>query len=374
MIINNKQYINDLKEIVNLDCGTFNVSGVTQVSDFIEKKFRPLGFSFKRINVGEKVANLLIGTNCLENNFDLVISGHMDTVFPDGTSEEIPLKIDGDIVYGAGIQDMKCGIINTLYAMQELNIDKLSQLKIALIFSPDEEVGSRFSRDTIMKFVKKSKLALVVESAPKLDIATKIRKSIASFDINIKGKSAHSSRPKEGASAIKVLGTLIEKLYNLEDLDRGITVNIGLVSGGIGQNTIAENVDIVFEMRHLNSNDYNKSKKDFDEIINTKYETNITVNSKIKSIKPPMEEVGDSKMYQELIKKCANELNIDLNYVTAAGGSDGNYIASVGVPVIDSMGGVGKGAHTKTEYIELSQTIKRVELLKKIIEKLIDNK
>ena len=371
-MLDKDSYIEDLKSVVNLDCGTFNKEGVNKVASFIQSKFKGLGFSFKSIDVGDEVANLLIGTNCESETYDVIFSGHMDTVFPDGTSEKIPLRIDGNTIYGAGVQDMKSGIINTLYAMQSIGKDELSKLKIAIVFSPDEEISSRFSREFLKKFVKGSKLAIVVESSPSLDVATKARKSIASFSINIKGKAGHSSRPKEGASSIKALGGIITELYKIEDHDKGVSVNIGMVSGGIGQNTIADNVDIVFEMRHLKLADYNESKLQYDSIINATYEDGISVVSTVKSFKPPMEVVGDSEYYQNLILECAKELGIEMGYVTAAGGSDGNYIASVGVPVIDSIGAVGKGAHTQHEYIEFEETLKRVELLEKIIIKLIE--
>ncbi len=124
-------------------------------------------------------------------------------------------------------------------------------------------------------------------------------------------------------------------------------------------------------MRHLKIADYDVSKKLYDSIIDGEYEDGISVTSEVKSFKPPMEVVGDSQKYQDLIVVCAKEIGIDLEYVTAAGGSDGNYIASVGVTVIDSIGAVGKGAHTQHEYIEFNETLKRVELLERIILKLI---
>lgn len=370
-MIDKAHYIEELKAIVNLDCGSFTPKGVTRVAEFIKEKFEPLGFSFQSIDVGNEVANLLVGKNCNEDTFDVIISGHMDTVFPEGTSAKIPLRVEGNYVYGAGVQDMKCGIINALYAFRLLGKETLSKLKIGLVFSPDEEISSRFSKEEIKKFSKGSKLALVVEASPNFQTLTRARKSIARYNITIKGKSAHSSRPQEGASAIKALGEIITKLYALQELDKGITVNIGTVKGGMGANTVPSDAELSFEMRHLSIDDFNTSQKAYDAIIKAEYEKDICVTSTLVSFKPPMEIVGDSQKYQDLITACMAELGYKAEYITGAGGSDGNYIASMGVPVIDAIGGVGKGAHSQNEYIELEETLKRVELLRNVILKLI---
>ena len=369
-MIDKVQYIEDLKSIVNFDCGSFTPKGVMRVATFIKEKFEPLGFTFEMIDVGSEVANLLVGKNCDETTFDLLISGHMDTVFPEGTSEKLPLRTEGNRIYGAGVQDMKCGIVNTLHTFRLLGRENLSKLKIGLVFSPDEEISSRFSKAEIMKFAKGSKLALVVEASPDFQKLTKARKSIARYNIAIKGKSAHSSRPQEGSSAIKALGEVITKLYTLQDLDKGITVNVGTVKGGMGANTVASDAELSFEMRHLSLEDFQHSQIAYDAIIGANYEKDISVVSTLVSFKPPMEVVGDSQKYQDLIASCMRELGYEAEYVIGAGGSDGNYIASVGVPVIDAIGGVGKGAHSQSEYIELDETLKRVELLQSIISRL----
>jgi len=234
-----ERYLELLKPLVDHDCGTFTVEGVRRNADYLEERFAPFGFTFRRYDVGEEVGPLLIGSNGDPENFDVLISGHMDTVFPEGTAEKLPLRVEGDRIYGAGVQDMKCGFVNTMLAMEALGKEELSKLNIGLCFTPDEEISARYSREKMMEIAKGATVALVVEASPALEQVIKARKSIASFLINVFGKAGHASRPHEGASAIKALAEIVGRLYTLQDMERGISVNVGTIEGGIGQNTIA---------------------------------------------------------------------------------------------------------------------------------------
>ncbi len=366
-----QRYLRDLEPLVDHDCGTFNVEGVRQNAEYLEKRFGELGFEFVRYDVGDEVGPLLIGFNGNPEQFDILFSGHMDTVFPDGTVKELPMRIEGDRIYGAGVQDMKCGFVNLLQAMEAVGKEELSKLDIALCFSPDEEISSRFSREKMKEIAKGAKAAMVMEASPALENVIEARKSIASFEIRVFGKSGHASRPAEGASAIKALAEIILRLYTLQDMKRGISVNVGVIEGGIGQNTIAPEASLIFEMRHLTLADYEESEREFYAITSDDYGENIRVEAKLRSFKPPMEKLPGSERYQSIVSEAANELGIEIEYTTGAGGSDGNWIASAGVPVLDALGGVGKGAHSRSEYIEIEPTLRRIDLMEKILRKLI---
>jgi glutamate carboxypeptidase len=149
---------------------------------------------------------------------------------------------------------------------------------------------------------------------------------------------------------------------------------VGTIEGGVGQNTIAPEASLIFEMRHLTRSDYEASEKAFYEIMEADYGSDIRVEATRRSFKPPMEELPGSKRLQAIVAEAGRELGIEIEFTTGAGGSDGNWIGSVGVPVLDALSGVGKGAHSRSEYIEIEPTLKRIDLLEKILRKFIEEK
>jgi len=368
--INNRkvEILSVLEKIVNMDSATEYKKGADAVGDFLSQKFSEIGLEIEKVpqeKYGDHVICRLKG----EGNNTLII-GHFDTALPKGSPKKKPFKIIGNRGYGCGIADMKAGIIAAFFAIK--SILETTELKpnITVILNSDEEPGSPTSRKIIKKEAPKAIRAFIMEPGRNNSIITQ-RKGVGIFTFTAKGVAAHAgAEPEKGCNAIVELGHMILELSCLNDYERGITVNVGVIEGGTYPYVVAEEAIAKVDCRIPTEKDGEYLKSKFNKIINL---------CKIKGVKrswkggfhrPPMEKNEKTSELFEFVNKIAKELMIPVKELGTGGASDGNLTSSMGVSTLDGMGPVGAGFHGPKEYVEIDSIFERTKLLAQTLYKI----
>ena len=292
-----------------------------------------------------------------------LVVGHYDTVWPVGTLEERPFRVDGNIVHGPGVFDMKGGLAQLVVALMTIRDLRLEMPVVPVVFiNADEEIGSRTSTRYIRRLAQHAERALVLEPAlgERGDIKT-ARKGIGRFVITVYGKAAHAGlNPESGASAILELSHVIQTLFALNDVERGITVNVGTVDGGIQPNVVAPHSKAVVDVRVPTVAAGNEIEYIIHSIQPQNEDIRLHVEGSIG--RPSMEATPRNQKLWDIVRQAGDELGLDLHQTRAGGGSDGNT-TSLYTATVDGLGPVGDGAHAIHEHMLIDKTLERAALL-----------
>ncbi|WP_251553706.1 M20 family metallopeptidase [Neobacillus muris] len=299
-----------------------------------------------------------------ETNQVLVI-GHMDTVWDEGA---LPIRKEGNILYGPGVFDMKGGLTITLWAIKALkeNNVKLNK-KITFLVTTDEEIGSEHSKEIILEEAQKSSVVFIPESSIAPDGAVKTeRKGAGQFSMKIEGISAHAGiNAWDGASAIEELAYQILDLKKLANRQEGISINVGTVSGGTRVNVIAKEAAADIDVRITKKAQAQALVKKIMDRPSFIEGTRIEINGKIERY--PLERTDAVIQLYKDLKEIAASHGYELGEGSSGGASDGNFTAWLGIPTIDGLGPVGDGAHSDHEHVDLTNLPYRAALLAEII-------
>jgi len=294
--------------------------------------------------------------------------GHSDTVWSMGTLKTMPFRQADGRLWGPGVLDMKSGIAFFLFAVQtlrELEIPAAS--KVLLQVNSDEEVGSEASRPLTEKNAKASKAVLVLEPGTGLTGKLKTaRKGVGDFTVTVRGRASHAGVDfTAGASAVVELARQIDHIATFTHLDRGITVNPGVISGGTRSNVVAAEATAEVDIRVLRLKDAPGLEKKFKSLKPFDRRCTIEVTGGLN--RPPMERsAGIVKLFRTA-QALARDLGVDAEESLTGGGSDGNFTAALGVPTLDGLGAVGEGAHAANESILVDRIADRTALIAKLI-------
>ena len=292
-----------------------------------------------------------------------LLLGHFDTVWPIGTLDKRPFAVNGNTVRGPGVFDMKGGlaqIVLALRAIRELRLEP--PLTPVVLVNADEEIGSRTSSSYIRMLARRAERAFVLEPAMGAngDIKTE-RKGIGRFTVTVFGKAAHAGLdPEVGASAILELSHVIQALFALNDPDKGITVNVGTVDGGIQPNVIAPHSSAVVDVRVPTVESGKAIEKTIHAIEPTTPGVRLHIEGRIG--RPSMEATPRNIALWRMAKELGSELGLELRPSRAGGGSDGNTTSQY-TATIDGLGPVGDGAHAEHEHLFIDKTLERAALL-----------
>ncbi len=359
----------ELQQWVEIETPTADGAAVNRLADRVEKLAKAANLGIERhpgtLGFGDILA---VGTPRPEgsNAKTILILAHLDTVHAHGTlSNQLPLRQEGDKLYGPGIYDMKSGALMALEAVK-LAASAGSHLPVDLVFVPDEEMGSLSSRQLIETYAAKAAYALVVEPARDGGKIVVARKGIAMYDITVHGRASHAgTRPQDGRSAIRAAARLVLELEALNDPERGITVTVGTIEGGTGRNTVPALCRMQVDVRIP---DAKTAREITDKIMAMKpLDPDITFEITGDLNRPPFSQSEESRKLFAYTAELAAQLGIRLEGVTTGGGSDGNFTAAMGVPTLDGLGADGAGAHTFSEYILVSSVGPRTALLTNLL-------
>ena len=294
----------------------------------------------------------------------LLLLGHLDTVWPLGTLKRMPFRVAEGRGWGPGVLDMKTGVAMALTAIEALG--ELRRPAILLLVS-DEEVGSTASRAITEKLARECAAVFVLEPAQGLRGAYKTaRKGVGNYTVRVTGVASHAGVDFErGHSAIHELAWQLEQVRGFTDLERGLTVNAGVIRGGTRTNVVAAEAEAEIDVRIARMKDAARIDKKFRGL--RVRDRGCVLNVEGGMNRPPMERsAGTAALYRKAAT-LAGKMGFELAEAATGGGSDGNFTAALGVPTLDGMGGVGEGAHASNESILLKDLIPRTALLAEMI-------
>lgn len=302
------------------------------------------------------------------DNDQLLIVGHLDTVWPMGTLAERPFRIEDDRAYGPGIFDMKSGVSIATFAMRALKeMGRQTKRPVTFLMTCDEETGSIFSRDIIEEEGRRARAALVLEPPIPGGIVKTGRKGVGEFELIIRGRPAHAGNdPRAGISAITELAHQVIAINDLIDYDRGTTLNVGVVRGGVLSNVVAAEAHASIDMRFQKVEEGERIEEAMRALRPALEGARIEVRGGIN--RPPLVRTDQIGALFEQARGLASEIGFDLQEGSVGGGSDGNFIAALGVPVLDGLGVDGSGAHAEHEHIIVSDIPRRAALVTRLIE------
>lgn len=298
-----------------------------------------------------------------ESSPSQLLLGHCDTVWPMGTLKNMPFVVEGDLARGPGIFDMKAGLVQMIFALRALDESGLSpQLSPLVFINSDEEIGSLESGPHIRKLAQEVERAFVLE--PSLGLSGKIktaRKGVGRFTVTVEGRAAHAGLdPEKGISAVLEMSYIIQKLFALSDPQKGVTVNVGKIEGGVRPNVVAARCTAVVDIR-VPTRD---SASNLEEAV-----LNLTTQTSGTSMhveggfsRPPMERSPRNIRLWQKASTLAESINLSLEQGMAGGGSDGNMTSQY-TATLDGLGAVGDGAHADHEFIYVNKMIERSALL-----------
>ena len=300
----------------------------------------------------------------------VLILSHLDTVHPLGTATDgLPVRVEGDRLYGPGAYDMKGGAYLALQAFKTVAKGG-SRLPLIFLFTPDEEIGSPTTRPVIEDLARRSAFALVTEPARQGGKVVTARKGVGRFEVKIEGRPAHAgSRHEDGRSAIREAARQILEIEVLTDYDRGVTTTVGLLTGGTAVNVVPQHCRFSVDLRVANAADGAAYEAALLGLKAHAPDVKVTVSGGMN--RPPYERGEGTGRLFEQARALAAEVGLDLREAPkAGGGSDGNFTAALGVPTLDGLGVEGDGAHTLDEYALLSSIAPRQRLMTRLLKTL----
>ena len=294
--------------------------------------------------------------------------GHLDTVWPVGTLRTMPFRQADGRLWGPGVLDMKAGIAFFIFAVRALReLEIPVGPKVLLQLNSDEEVGSQSSRTLTEKNAASSQTVLVLEPGTGMEGKLKTaRKGVGDFIVVVRGKASHAGVDfQAGASAVVELARQIGFIAGFTELERGITVNPGVIAGGTRSNVVAAEARAEVDIRVRHLKDAPGLEKRFRAL--KPYDPRCTVEVSGGLNRPPMERSAGIARLFRMARMLARELGVELEESETGGGSDGNFTAALGVPTLDGLGGVGEGAHAANESILIDRMADRTALIAKLL-------
>jgi glutamate carboxypeptidase len=362
--------LDGIRRWVEIETPTEAPEQVNRLASLVADGYRDLPASIERVAGRSGCGDHLAARSSWgQDRPGILVLSHLDTVHPMGFIERLPFRTEGDSAFGPGIYDMKGGAYLAYHAFRQLcATPECSPLGVTQLYVSDEEIGSPTSRALIEAEGRKAKYVLVTEPARDGGKIVTGRKAVARFEIFIRGVPAHAgTRPEDGRSAIRELGNLIQTLEAMNDLKRGVTVNVGVVRGGTKPNVIAEEAYAEVDMRVPTLADADELVPKILKLKSRTEGVSVRVTGELN--RPPYEKgIAGAALYQHA-KTLAAEIGFDLVDTSTGGGSDGNFTAPY-TATLDGLGVDGKGAHTHYEQMYISSIEPRARLLHRLYQTL----
>ena len=338
------------------------------VQAFLTSALEELEFEVERIE-GRKTGGFLLARPRVRepDQPSQLLLGHCDTVWKLGTVETMPVALDGNRLTGPGVFDMKAGLTQMVFALKILRTLRLEpEVAPVILINSDEEIGSPESESAIRQVAGEAIRAYIPEPGMGPDGKLKtLRKGWGRFTLTVTGKAAHAGLdPTGGASAILELSHLIQALHAMTDLDRGLTVNVGVISGGTRSNVIAAEAVGEVDVRVLRNEDGEEVEGRIRGLTPTIPGTSLEVEGGM--VVPPLERTPRNRALWAEASKAARELGLELEEGVAGGGSDGNTTSQF-TATLDGLGAVGDGAHAPHEFLFVDKQVERCALLARLL-------
>jgi glutamate carboxypeptidase len=344
-----------LRELVEIESPTYS-PGVRAVAERMARELEALGGRLE-LMPGDHLRAELDGEGA-----PLLLLGHTDTVWPVGTLASMAFRVDGGRAYGPGVYDMKASLVLLAEAVR-LAGERRRALRVFL--TADEEKGSVNGKAFLEDAARDAAAAFVVEPPNAAGNLKTARKGIGRFRLHVTGRAAHAAEPSHGASAIDELAHQIVELKRLGDSSGGVTVNVGVIRGGTAENVVAAEAVAEFDVRVPSTADRERVEKELDGLRPATRGTEMRLEGGW--TRPPLERSPGGAVLFAKAREHGRALGLGLHETSAAGGSDGNLVGALGVPVLDGLGAMGAGAHARDEHVDVASIPVRAELLARLL-------
>jgi glutamate carboxypeptidase len=363
------QYLEELRELCAIDSDSFHKPGLDEVALFLAARMRGLGMHATIIE-RESWGNDLLGVLHGNGGANVLLLGHIDTVYPVGIAAARPVQVDGDFVYGPGVCDMKGCILSAIYAIEALvamNYRAFGEIRFLCV--SDEEINIRHCQDIMQTACENAQGALVLEAARSNGDIVSARKGHTWYKLTARGRSAHAGvEPERGRNAVIEVAHQILQFQNLNGWREGITVNPGVISGGTLPNVVPDFAQAQFDLRFLHDEDRIATEKRFHELMMRDRIAGVELTlERAPDMKAPMVQTPEILKLAHQAQQIANLLGFSVNHVLTGGASDASYATAHGVPALDGLGPVGGLDHSPDEYLVLSSVAPRIALLAGLI-------
>jgi glutamate carboxypeptidase len=360
-------FIADLERLVNTDCGSYTKSGVDAVGEWTADFLRGQGASVERRThdtLGDTVLATFAGR--AGSGPRVLLIGHLDTVFDEGTAAARPFRIADGRAYGPGVTDMKSGLLAGLYAIAALRsvLGELPFERLVYIANPDEEIGSVTSSPHIREVAAGSDVCLVLECARANGDIVSARKGTIDLRLTVHGRAAHAGvEPEKGRNAIVEAARLTRDLDALNGRWPGVTVNVGVVTGGTRPNVVPELCALEVDVRATEREQLEAAEAEIGALTRATVVPDTSIEIAEMGRHWPMEKLERSGRLVEHAQAVARRIGFEVRDVATGGASDANTTAGMGIPTIDGLGPIGGNDHSPAEYLEVDSIVPRTTLL-----------
>ncbi len=361
-----EEYLNDLETIINIDSGSADLEGCRKVADFFCAKLKAAGILTQIRSVGIQNRPLVVAKHPAseDSRYDFFLNGHLDTVFPKGTTAQRPFRKEGSLIYGPGTVDMKAGALLIVYLARYMKAT-LPQVSFTIALNCDEEIGSPDSFEELRKLASCCRHIFIFEGMRKQGQFVNERKGIAKYDIQVEGIASHAgTAPRQGVSAIVELSKIIVDLSKAQNLDKGTSINVGLIDGGTALNVIAPSAHAVMEVRYTSEREFSRITQRLQKMTDRPHLEGASVSFRQISHYPPLTITPATRSLMDKLE------SLGLGYVKAGGTSDANRLAGLGISILDGCGPGGGFPHSEKEFLDLTTVPQRFHRMLEIFRKL----
>ena len=367
-----QKYMAELTKLCAIDSGMRNGEGTAAMAAYFEERYRSLGLATEiRHYDNNDFAPFLLAGNAPEGPIDVLFVAHMDTVFPVGDGAARPLTVDeNNIARGPGCIDCKGGCL-LIYELVRQLLEERTDLRFMVAMNSDEERGSKYSRPYFEELAGRSKVCLVFEPGRADDEFVSERKGGANFLIRCHGIAAHSGvDPQNGASAILELAKWLPEIYALTDYEGGTTLNVGRIQGGGDNGQVPDYCECTVSFRSLKSDALDNLRALFERMKAQPFDARTRIEVEQVSLRPAMRiHPGTARLIEEL-EAAGREEALPVEHVVTGGGSDGNFIACLGMALLDGCGPCGAKLHTTEEYLKVHTVEERFRLMLRLLHRI----
>ena len=362
-------FLADLERLCSIDCGSYSPRGVNEVATWVAADLERLGATVeRRPDPAGRFGDTVVGT--LEGNPGagprLLLIGHMDTVFSDGTVAQRPFRIDDGIARAPGVSDMKAGLLAGLRAIAALRDlpEAWPFERLVFIANPDEEIGSPSSTPHIVDAAKSTDACFVLECARANGDFVSARKGMADLKLTVNGRAAHAGvEPEKGRSAIVAGAALVQAIQELNGRWPTVTANTGVFKAGTRPNIVCDQAELQVDVRALQGNALDQAIAAVRALAAAPAVPDVTVDVDVMHSWRPMEKLDRSGRLADQVIALAGRLGFETKDSSTGGASDANTTSGMGVPSIDGLGPIGGMDHSPEEYLEVDSIVPRTALL-----------
>jgi glutamate carboxypeptidase len=366
-------FLADLERLSNIDCGSYSPNGVNEVASWTAAALRDLGAEVeRRPDPAGRFADTVVATfaGTVGAGPRILLIGHMDTVFPDGTVAARPFRIDGETAHGPGVSDMKGGLLAGVYALGAIrkllggSVAALPFERLVYVANPDEEIGSLSSTPHIREIAAASDAAFVLECARANGDFVSARKGMTDLRVSVHGRAAHAGvEPEKGRSAILAAADMVKAIHALNGRWPGVTANVGVFNAGTRPNVVAADAELQVDVRGMTRSSLEAVIEAVEGIAASPTVPDVTADVEKMSAWMPMEKLERSGRLADHVIALASRLGFATKDVATGGASDANTTSGMGIASIDGLGPVGGNDHSPAEYLDVASIVPRTTLL-----------